>query len=166
MKISIGKNSIDQEANRHQIGSTLIAVVPDGAISFKCGTATVYLLGEFYYFTRQGGVDYLNQVGDAWELQRVFEAVGPDAFPRVVEGMYFGIWIDELNGCAKIFADSLNRRPVYIISTDKEMLVTDSFPCARASAGKTKINQLSLYNYMLLGYTAIAETLYDGISRL
>jgi hypothetical protein len=76
MKISIGKSSIDQEANRHQIGSTLVAVVPDGAISFKCGTATVYLSGEFYYFTRQGGVDYLNQAGDAWELQRVFESVG------------------------------------------------------------------------------------------
>ena len=166
MKISISKSSIDQEAHRHQIGANMIAVVPDGAISFKCGTATVYLSGEFYYFTRQGGVDYLNQAGDAWELQRVFESVGPDAFPRVVEGMYFGIWIDEISGCAKIFADSLNRRPVYIISTDKEMFVTDSFPSARASAGKTNINQLSLYNYMLLGYTAIAETLYDGISRL
>jgi hypothetical protein len=166
MQISIGKSSTDLKANQHQIGSTLIAVVPDGAISFKCGTATVYLSGEFYYCARQGGVDYLNQAGDACELQRIFERVGPDTFPRVVEGMYFGIWIDELSGCAQIFADSLNRRPVYIISTDKEMLVTDSFPCARASAGKTKINQLSLYNYMLLGYTAIADTLYDKINRL
>lgn len=166
MKISIGKSSIDQKANRHKVGNILITVVPDGAISFKCGSATVYLSGEFYYSSRQGGVDYLNQSGDTWELQRAFSAVGPDEFPRAVEGMYFGIWIDENSGCAKIFADSLNRRPVYVVSTDKETLVTDSFTSARASAGKTKINQFSLYNYMLLGYTAIAETLYEGISRL
>lgn len=166
MKITISKSPVEQSAITYKVGATFISVVPDGALSFKCGTTEVYLSGEFYYLARKGGVDYLNQSGDVGEMQRVFSAVGPDKFSRVVEGMYCGIWIDERNECAKIFADSLNRRAIYVISRDSQMVVTDSFPHARASAGKTKVNQIGLYSYMLLGYTPIAETLYEGISRL
>lgn len=165
MKIIYGDASRSSNAFSARIAGKIFSVEDaERAVVVDVDGLKLFLEGEFYYSvvgmqsTRVSSLSLLALVAS------LVRNHGVDRLPDHLEGSYVCSWIDVVGGKAGFFGDILNRVPVYYVERNGGIeLSTNLKDLASRSRG---LDQLSLYSYLLLGYSAARDTFYSGVKKL
>ena len=126
----------------------------------------LFLEGEIHYATVGEHATYATVANTNELIGNALAKYGPVGFPHAIEGAYVGVWVNRAQATAGLFCDAQNRRWLYCNESPQAFFASTQLKdtVARASSGG-RLNQYALYSYLLLGYTPVAETLYQGVFR-
>ena len=125
----------------------------------------IFIEGELYYLNN---LDQNNQnINDINFKNTLFQIVkdnGIISLPKFLEGSYMLCWFDNKKNEFGMLNDNFSRIKSYYVNIGDDFEISSQLKdVINQSNG---YDQLSLYSYILLGYTAEKDTFYSKIKRL
>ena len=143
-----------------------VSILSDkNTIYFKVGHLDVYLEGEFYYYVVDGSAISIEN-NDINVLKKIFLEYSLNAIPQMLEGTYCCFVQDDSTQVVTLFSDYFNRKNVYYTTVDNCFIASSSLLNVLSGLKKITYDQNSVYSYMLLGYTPLLDTFYEGVKRI
>ena len=167
MRFKYSLKKLENYNANYQIGKKFASLVLDKSCKkIEFGEYVIFIEGEFYY-SKASALNYqsINHKNLDNIIVQLVRKKGIINLPKYLEGAYLCCWFNKKKNEIGIFSDDLSRTKSYYvnINQDEFELSTQIKDLINYSDG---YDQLSLYSYILLGYTGEKDTFYSKIKRL
>jgi len=165
MKLIFNSSKSNNSDYSKNFGHKILALSFDKKVyKFNVDGIEIFFEGQFYYSIINGSYEKISDINFENIITLLTRTYGVENISKYLEGVYQCFWIEESKKKAGFFSDNLNRANTYYTQIDDDIEISSNI--YNLTTIKKKIDQLSLYCYLLLGHTAQEDTLYSGIKKL
>jgi asparagine synthetase B (glutamine-hydrolysing) len=165
MKLIFNNSKSNNSDYSKNFGHKILALSFDKKVyKFNVDGIEIFFEGQFYYSIINGNYEKISDINFENIITLLTRTYGVENISKYLEGVYQCFWIEESKKKAGFFSDNLNRANTYYAQIDDDIEISSNI--YNLTTIKKKVDQLSLYCYLLLGHTAQEDTLYSGIKKL